>query len=64
MNDEAEPARIVKLGTTRLVIDPDQAGGYVLRSSDGTWISAPFTRDEAQQFARELLDWAREEGQD
>jgi hypothetical protein len=64
MNDEAEPARIVKLGSTRLVIEPDQAGGYLLRSSDGIAISAPFTRDDAQQFARELLDWAREEEQD
>ena len=61
MNDELEePMRIVKLGDTRLYLEPDQAGSYLLHSSDGTLIAAPFTRDEAARFARELLHWVRE----
>lgn len=61
MNDELEePMRIVKLGRTRLYIEPDQAGGYLLHSSDGTVMAAPFTRDDAARFARELLHWVRE----
>ena len=61
MNDELEePMRIVKLGGTRLYIEPDQAGSYLLHSSDGTLVAAPFTRDEAARFARELLHWVRE----
>ena len=61
MSDELEePMRIVKLGDTRLYIEPDQAGSYLLHSSDGTLIAAPFTRDEAARFARELLHWVRE----
>ena len=61
MNDEVEePMRIVKLGGTRLYIEPDQAGSYLLHSSDGTLVAAPFTRDEAARFARELLHWVRE----
>jgi hypothetical protein len=61
MNDELEePLRIVKLGGTRLYIEPDQAGSYLLHSSDGTVIAAPFTRDDAARFARELLRWVQE----
>ena len=61
MNDELEePMRIVKLGGTRLYIEPDQAGSYLLHSSDGTPVAAPFTRNEAARFARELLQWVRE----
>lgn len=61
MNDELdEPLRIVKLGRTRLYIEPDQAGSYLLHSSDGTLMAAPFTRSEAAQFARELLRWVQE----
>jgi hypothetical protein len=61
MNDELEePLRIVKLGGTRLYIEPDQAGSYLLHSSDGTVIGAPFTRDDAARFARELLRWVQE----
>jgi hypothetical protein len=61
VSDELEePMRIVKLGDTRLYIEPDQAGSYLLHSSDGTLIAAPFTRDEAARFARELLHWVRE----
>jgi hypothetical protein len=61
VNDELEePMRIVKLGDTRLYLEPDQAGSYLLHSSDGTLIAAPFTRDEAARFARELLHWVRE----
>ena len=61
MNDELEePLRIVKLGGTRLYIEPDQAGSYLLHSSDGTLIAAPFTRNDAARFARELLRWVRE----
>jgi hypothetical protein len=61
MNDELEePLRIVKLGGTRLYIEPDQAGSYLLHSSDGTVMAAPFTRDDAARFARELLRWVQE----
>jgi hypothetical protein len=61
MNDELEePLRIVKLGGTRLYIEPDQAGSYLLHSSDGTVIAAPFTRNDAARFARELLRWVQE----
>jgi hypothetical protein len=61
MNDELEePLRIVKLGGARLYIEPDQAGSYLLHSSDGSVVAAPFTRDDAARFARELLRWARE----
>jgi hypothetical protein len=61
MNDELEePLRIVKLGGTRLYIEPDQAGNYLLHSSDGTVIAAPFTRNDAARFARELLRWVQE----
>jgi hypothetical protein len=60
MNDELEePLRIVKLGGTRLYIEPDQAGSYLLHSSDGTVI-APFTRNDAARFARDLLRWVQE----
>ena len=53
MNDELEePMRILKLGGTRLYIEPDQAGSYLLHSSDGTVIAAPFTRNDAARFAR------------
>lgn len=52
--------RIVKLGGTRLYIEPDQAGGYLLHSSDATLIAAPFSRDDAARFARELLRWVQE----
>jgi hypothetical protein len=63
MNDELEePLRIVKLGGTRLYIEPDQAGSYLLHSSDGTVIAAPFTRNDAARFARELLRWVQEAG--
>jgi hypothetical protein len=61
MNDELEePLRIIKLGGTRLYIEPDRAGSYLLHSSDGTVIAAPFTRDDAGRFARELLRWVQE----
>jgi hypothetical protein len=61
MNDELEePLRIVKLGGSRLYIEPDQAGRYLLHSSDGTVMAAPFTRNEAARFARELLRWVQE----
>ena len=61
MNDELEePLRILKLGGTRLYIEPDQAGSYLLHSSDGTVIAAPFTRNDAARFARELLRWVQE----
>jgi len=61
MNDAlGEPMRILKLGGTRLYIEPDQAGSYLLHSSDGTVVAAPFTRDEAARFARELLHWVQE----
>jgi hypothetical protein len=61
MNDELqEPMRIVQLGSTGLYIEPDQAGRYLLHGSDGTVIAAPFTRDDAARFARQLLRWVRE----
>ena len=61
MNDELEePLRIVKLGDTRLYIEPDQAGSYLLHGPDGTVMAAPFTRDDAARFARELLHWVQE----
>jgi hypothetical protein len=61
VNDELEePMRILKLGGTRLYIEPDQAGSYLLHSSDGTVIVAPFTRTDAARFARELLRWVQE----
>jgi hypothetical protein len=61
MNDELEePLRIVKLGGTRLYIEPDQAGTYLLHGSDGSVVAAPFTRNDAARFARELLQWVRE----
>ena len=61
MNDELEePMRILKLGGTRLYIEPDQAGSYLLHSSDGTVIAPPFTRNDAARFARELLRWVQE----
>ena len=61
MNDELEePMRILKLGGTRLYVEPDQAGSYSLHSSDGTVMAAPFTRNDAAQFARDLLRWVQE----
>jgi hypothetical protein len=61
MDDELEePMRIVRLGRTGLYIEPDQAGRYLLHGSDGTVVAAPFTRDEAGRFARELLRWVQE----
>jgi len=61
MNDELEePMRIVPLGRTGLYIEPHQAGSYLLHGSDGTVIAAPFTRDDAAQFARALLRWVQE----
>jgi hypothetical protein len=61
MNDELEePMRIVQLGRTGLYIEPDQAGSYLLHGSDGTVVAAPFSRDDAARFARELLRWAQE----
>ena len=61
VNDELEePMRILKLGRTRLYIEPDQAGSYLLHSSDGTVMAAPFTRNDAAQFARDLLRWVQE----
>lgn len=61
VNDELEePMRILKLGGTRLYIEPDQAGSYLLHSSDGAVIAAPFTRNDAARFARELLRWVQE----
>jgi hypothetical protein len=61
VNDELEePMRILKLGGTRLYIEPDQAGSYLLHSSGGTVIADPFTRNDAARFARELLRWVQE----
>ena len=61
LNDELEePMQIVQLGRTGLYIEPDQAGSYLLHGSDGTVIAAPFTRDDAARFARELLRWVQE----
>ena len=61
MSDELEePVRIVQLGRTGLYIEPHQAGSYLLHGADGTVIAAPFTRDDADRFARELLRWVRE----
>ena len=61
MNDELEePMRIVKLGRTGLYIEPDQAGSYLLHGWDGSVVAAPFTRDDAARFARELLRWVQE----
>jgi hypothetical protein len=60
MNGELEePMRIVQLGRTGLYIEPDQAGSYLLHGSEGSVVAAPFTRDEAARFARELLRWAQ-----
>ena len=60
VNDELEePMRILKLGGTRLYIEPDQAGTYLLHSSDGTVMADPFTRNDAAQFARDLLRWVQ-----
>ena len=55
-----EPMRILKLGGTRLYIEPDQAGSYLLHSSDGAVVAAPFSRNDAARFARELLRWVQE----
>jgi hypothetical protein len=61
MNDELEERmRIVPLGRTGLYIEPHQAGSYLLHGSDGTVIAAPFTREDAARFARELLCWVQE----
>ncbi len=61
MNDELEePMRILKLGDTRLYIEPDRAGTYLLHSSGGTLVAGPFTPDDAARFARELLRWVQE----
>jgi hypothetical protein len=63
MDDELEePMRIVRLGCTGLYIEPDQAGSYLLHGSDGSVVAAPFTRDDAARFAREVLQWARRGG--
>ena len=55
-----EPMRILKLGGSRLYIEPDQAGNYLLHSSDGAVVAAPFSRNDAARFARELLRWVQE----
>ena len=61
VNDELkEPMRILKLGGTRLYIEPDRAGSYLLHSADGTVMAAPFTRNDAARFARDLLRWVQE----
>jgi hypothetical protein len=61
MNDEIkEPMRIVRLGRTGLYIEPNQPGSYLLHGLDGTVVAAPFTRDDAARFARELLRWVQE----
>ena len=61
VNDELnEPMRILKLGPTRLYIEPDQAGSYLLHSSDGTVMAAPFTRNDAAHFARDILRWVQQ----
>ena len=61
MNDEREePMLIVPLGRTGLYIEPDKPGSYLLHGSDGTVVAAPFTREEAARFARELLRWVQE----
>lgn len=61
MNDELEePLRIVKLGGTRLYIEPLGLGKYLLHTSDGSLFAGPFTRVEAGRFAQDLLRWVRE----
>ena len=61
VSDELEePMRILKLGPTRLYIEPEQAGSYLLHSSDGTVMAARFTRNDAARFARDLLRWVQE----
>jgi hypothetical protein len=61
MKDEREePLRLMKLGDTRLYIQPDRAGSYLLHSSDGALVATPFTRADADRFARDLLRWVRE----
>jgi hypothetical protein len=61
MNHEREePLRLVKLGDTRLYIQPDRVGSYLLHSSDGALVAAAFTRADVARFARDLLRWVRE----
>ena len=58
MNDEPrDPVRIFTLGDARLYLLRRQSGSYLLHASDGTLIAPPFTRADAEQFARELLRW-------
>jgi hypothetical protein len=52
--------RIVKLGDTRLYIGLLSVGRYLLHRSDGTPVGGPFTRADAGQFARDLLQWVGE----
>jgi hypothetical protein len=59
-HEREEPLRLVKLGDTRLYIQPDRAGSYLLHRSDGALVATPFTRNDAARFARELLHWVRE----
>jgi hypothetical protein len=61
MNGEPEdPVRLFKLGNTRLYLQRTRSGSYLLHGSDGTLIAPPFTRADAEQFARDLLRWFRE----
>ena len=63
MNDDQEdPVRIVKLGDARFYIKRKHSGSYLLCASDGTPIAPPFTRADAERFARDLLTWFREAG--
>jgi hypothetical protein len=63
MVDEPDAADVLRLGTARWIIgpEPDEPGSYVLlNAQDGKPLTAPFTRDEALQFAQALVKWARE----
>jgi hypothetical protein len=57
--DDPRPAHVVKLGATSFMLEPDQPGSYAFTTADRTiWV--PFKIDEAEAFARRLLEWARE----
>jgi len=50
--------RIVHLGGATFAIERDEAGGFVVRRSDGTVIIPPFNADEAHYFARVMREVA------
>jgi hypothetical protein len=53
------PAHIVKLGETSFMLESEQADSYVFRTADGA-VRVRFKIDEAEEFARRLLQWTRE----